>query len=82
MVSPNTRYQCWWESELLGQRCDAYPSPDQAMGRLEEVKQREYFIRGVVIDMQEHLTSQEAYQTQQAFERDHQQFTEEYINNV
>lgn len=82
MVSPNTRFQCWWESELLGKKCDAYPTPEQAMGRLEEVEQREYFIRGVVIDMEEHLTSQEEYQTQQEFERDHRRFTEDYFNNV
>lgn len=80
MVSANTRYQCWWESELLGQRCDAYPTPEQALTRLEEVEQREYFIRGVVIDMQEHLTGQDNYLTPEEFERNHRKFTEETFN--
>ena len=74
------RYQCWWESELLGQRCDTYPTAEQALARLEEVEQREYFIRGVVIDMQEHLTSQEGYPTQQEFDAKHRRFTESIKN--
>lgn len=82
MVSPNTRFQCWWESELLGQQCDAYPTPEQALARLEEVEQREYFIRGIAIDIEEHLIGKPEYQTQEAFEHDHRRFTEEYFNNV
>lgn len=82
MVAPHTRYQCRWESELLGRRCDAYPSPEQALERLEEVKQREFFIRGVVIDIEEHLTSQDEFQTREEFERGHRRFTEEHRNHV
>ena len=80
MVSQNIRYQCWWESTLLGKQCDAYPTPEQALARLEELKQREFFMRGVVIDMQEHLTSQDEFQTQQEFERKHTRFTEDNYN--
>jgi len=78
-VGPN-RYQCWWYSSLLGWRCDAYPTPGQAQSRLEEVQDREHFTRGLAIDMQEHLTSQEGYPTQQEFEARHQRFNEELSN--
>lgn len=74
-MGPN-RYQCWWYSSLLGWRCDAYPMPGPANARLEEVQDREYFTRGLVIDMEEHLTSQEGYSTRQEFERYHAQYTE------
>lgn len=78
-VGPN-RYQVWWHSRVLGTRCDAYPRPELAISRLEELEQREHFIRGVVIDMQEHLTGQDEYQTQREFEREHKRFTEEAFN--
>lgn len=79
MLGPN-RYQVWWESSLVGMKCDAYPDPGQAMARLEELEQREYFVRGVVIDMQEHLTGQEGHQTREEFEQKHEQFTTEMFN--
>lgn len=78
-VGPN-RYQVWWESSLLGRQCDAYPDPGRAMSRLDEVEQREFFVQGVVIDMQEHLTSQEDFKTQQEFEQEHKQFTKEVFS--
>lgn len=80
-VGPN-RYQCWWQSELLGWRCDAYPTPGQATDRLEDVQQREHFIRGLAIDMQDHLTSQAAIPTRQEFDRRHAAFTQEMGTNV
>jgi len=79
-VGPN-RYQCWWYSEVLGWRCDAYPTPGQAQGRLEDVQTREHFTRGLVIDMQEHLTGQGAIPTREEFERRHKRYTEQ-PNNV
>lgn len=75
-MGPN-RYQCWWYSELLGTRCDAYPTPEQAKARLEEVERRKHFIRGLVIDMQEHLTSQGSIPTQQEFDERHRKYTEQ-----
>lgn len=74
-VEPN-RYQCWWHSEVIGWRVDAYPTPRQANARLEEVQEREYFLGGVVIDMAEHLTSQEGFPTQQEHEEHHRDFHE------
>lgn len=50
------------------------------MTRLDEVEQREFFVQGVVIDMQEHLTSQEDFKTQQEFEQEHKQFTKEVFS--
>lgn len=79
-MGPN-RFQCWWYSDLLGWRCDAYPNPGQATDRLEDVQTREHFTRGLVIDMQEHLTSQEGYPTRQEFDQRHQRFNEE-LNHV
>lgn len=75
-VGPN-RYQVWWESSLLGKQCEAFPRPEQAITRLEEVEQREFFVQGVAIDIVEHLTSQEEFKTQQEFEQEHKQFTKE-----
>lgn len=76
-----TRYQCWWYSDLLGWRCDGYPTPGQAEARLEEVREREHFTRGLAVDMEEHLTGQEDYPTQKEFERRHENWTE-YVTNV
>lgn len=72
-----SRYQCWWYSEALGWRCDAYPTPDQALARLREVDDRHHVTRGVAIDMQKHLTSQDGYLAQEEFEEAHRKFTEE-----
>ena len=65
---------------MLGWQCDAYPTPDQALARLRELEERQHFSRGVAIDMQEHLTGQEGYPTQQEFSELHRQYTEEYTN--
>lgn len=75
-MGPN-RFQCWWHSKLLGWMCDAYPTPRQADARLKEVQEREYFTKGLVVDMEEHLTGQEEYLTQQEFDQRHKQFTEQ-----
>jgi len=76
----SSRYQCWWYSDLLGWQFDAYPTPDQALARLREVEARRHFTRGVAIDIEEHLTSQDGYLTQREFEEAHRRFTEEHTD--
>ena len=49
MIASN-RYLVVWVSSVTGEHTEAFPSADRAQERLDEVEQRAYFDRGVVID--------------------------------
>lgn len=52
MIASN-RYLVVWVSSVTGEHTEAFPSADRAQARLDEVEQREFFDRGVVIDQVE-----------------------------
>lgn len=56
------RYLVWWESSLTGEHYETAHSPEVANARLEKRKQREHFIRGVVVDMDDATMDADEFQ--------------------
>lgn len=47
------RYLVWWYSRVAGELGEKFPQQEQAERRLDELEEREHFVRGVVVDLHE-----------------------------
>lgn len=63
MYSAN-RYLVWWQSSVTGDHYETKHSPREANRLLEKREQREHFVRGVVIDMDDYTQSPDAFRRQ------------------
>lgn len=45
------RYMVWWYSRVAGELGEKFSVREQAERRLDELEEREHFVRGVVVDL-------------------------------
>jgi hypothetical protein len=45
------RYLVWWYSRVAGELGEKFAREEQAKQRLDELEEREHFVRGVVVDL-------------------------------
>lgn len=64
----NHQYLVWWVSSVAGESFETFNHPARAQQRLDELEEREYFLRGAVID------TTEATQTEDEFRQIHNNY--------